>query len=59
MMLQHIGEMEPARRIQTAIVKVLGSGPELRTHDIGGSGHTSDFTAAICDALRKGTRAKD
>ncbi len=58
MMLQHIGEMEPARRIQTAIVRVLGAGPELRTHDIGGSGHTTDFTAAVCDALRKGSRAQ-
>jgi isocitrate dehydrogenase (NAD+) len=59
MMLQHIGEMEAARRIETAIVKILGSGPEHRTRDIGGSGHTTDFTAAVCDALRKGTRADD
>ncbi len=59
MMLQHIGEMEPARRIQAAILKVLGSGPEHRTRDIGGSGNTADFTAAVCDALRKGAWAKD
>jgi isocitrate dehydrogenase (NAD+) len=59
LMLQHIGEMIPARRIQDAIVKVLASGPEHRTHDIGGTGNTSDFTAAMCDTLRRGTRASD
>ena len=53
LMLQHVGEMEPARRIQKAIVKVLDSGPEHRTRDIGGTGTTADFTTAICDALRK------
>lgn len=59
MMLQHIGEMEAARRIQDAIIKVLDSGPEHRTRDIGGSGSTSDFTAAMCNTLRRGTRASD
>ncbi len=59
MMLQHIGEMAAAKRITDAIVKVLDSGPESRTRDIGGSGTTSDFTAALCNALRKGTRADD
>src|SRR5213594_3346124 len=51
LMLQHIGEMTPARRIQDAIVKVLASGPEHRTRDIGGTGTTSDFTAAMCETL--------
>jgi isocitrate dehydrogenase (NAD+) len=59
LMLQHIGEMTPARRIQDAIVKVLASGPEHRTRDIGGTGTTSDFTAAMCETLRRGTRAGD
>ncbi len=59
MMLQHIGEMAAAKRITDAIVKVLDAGPESRTRDIGGSGTTSDFTAALCNALRKGTRADD
>ena len=54
LMLQHIGEMEPAKRIQDAIVKVLASGDEHRTRDIGGTGNTSDFTAAMCEALRHG-----
>ncbi len=59
LMLQHIGEMTPARRVQDAIVKVLASGPQHRTRDIGGTGNTSDFTAAMCETLRKGTRASD
>ncbi len=59
LMLQHIGEMDAASRIQNAIVKVLASGPEHRTRDIGGKGSTSDFTAAMCDTLRRGTRAGD
>ena len=59
LMLQHIGEMDAARRIQNAIVKILASGPEHRTRDIGGRGSTSDFTAAMCETLRRGTRASD
>src|SRR5947208_9855619 len=56
MMLQHIGEMQAAKRIHDAIVKLLASGPEHRTRDIGGSGTTADFTTAMCDTLRRGTR---
>jgi len=59
LMLQHIGESGPAKRVQDAIVKVLASGPEHRTRDIGGIGTTADFTAAMCDTLRRGTRIDD
>jgi isocitrate dehydrogenase (NAD+) len=59
MMLQHLGEMQPAKRIHEAIMKVLDMGPESRTRDIGGTGSTTDFTVAICDVLKKGTRAGD
>jgi isocitrate dehydrogenase (NAD+) len=59
LMLQHIGETGPAKRVEDAIVKVLAMGPEVRTRDIGGTGSTTDFTSAICDVLRKGTRASD
>lgn len=59
LMLQHIGEIGPAKRIDDAITKVLGMGPEVRTKDIGGTGSTTDFTSAICDVLRKGTRSTD
>jgi isocitrate dehydrogenase (NAD+) len=59
LMLQHIGEDGPARRINDAIGKILTMGPEVRTRDIGGTGTTTDFTSAICEILRKGTRADD
>jgi len=59
LMLQHIGELEAATRVQRAIAKVLDSGPEHRTRDIGGTGTTADFTAAMCETLRRGTRADD
>ncbi|HUP48498.1 MAG TPA: isocitrate dehydrogenase (NAD(+)) [Thermoanaerobaculia bacterium] len=59
MMLQHIGEADAAKRIETAVTKVLDSGPEHRTRDIGGTGTTADFTAAVCDMLRRGTRQGD
>jgi isocitrate dehydrogenase (NAD+) len=59
LMLHHIGEMEAAKRIENAITKVLASGPESRTPDIGGTGHTADFTSAVCEALKKGTKAED
>jgi isocitrate dehydrogenase (NAD+) len=57
MMLQHLGEMAAAQRIDEAIVKVLDSGPEHRTRDIGGTGTTADFTTAMCETLRRGMRA--
>src|ERR1700737_1791578 len=41
LMMQHIGEMDAARRVQIAIAKVLASGPEHRTRDIGGTGSTT------------------
>jgi isocitrate dehydrogenase (NAD+) len=59
LMLQHIGEMGPAKRIDDAIERVLAMGPEVRTRDIGGTGSTTDFTSAICEVLRKGTRSTD
>jgi isocitrate dehydrogenase (NAD+) len=59
LMLQHIGEPGPAKRIQDAIAKILAAGPEQRTRDIGGTGTTADFTTALCETLRKGTRADD
>jgi isocitrate dehydrogenase (NAD+) len=59
LMLYHIGESGPAKRVHDAITLLLGSGPEHRTRDIGGNGTTADFTAAMCETLRRGTRATD
>ena len=52
LMMRYIDEPDAARQLEEAIVKVLASGPEHRTRDIGGTGTTSDFTAAMCDTLR-------
>jgi isocitrate dehydrogenase (NAD+) len=59
LMLRHIGEVSAANRIGDAITRVLDSGPEHRTRDIGGTGTTSDFTASMCDRLKRGIRAGD
>ncbi|MBV8543810.1 MAG: isocitrate dehydrogenase (NAD(+)) [Acidobacteria bacterium] len=59
LMLHHIGETGAAKRVDDAIVKVLDSGAEHRTRDIGGIGSTADFTIAMCETLRRGTRAED
>jgi isocitrate dehydrogenase (NAD+) len=56
LMLHHINETAAAKRIELAIVKVLDCGPGHRTRDIGGTGTTADFTAAICDTLRNESR---
>lgn len=53
MMLHHIEETGAAKRIHDAAIKLLDSGPALRTRDIGGTGTTADFTAGICEILRK------
>ncbi len=50
MMLAHIGEQEPARRIETAITKVLSAG-RIQTGDLGGSAKTSEMTDALIAAL--------
>jgi isocitrate dehydrogenase (NAD+) len=59
LMLHHIGESAAARRIHDAITKVLAAGDEVRTRDIGGTGSTTEFTHAMCEALKRGTRAGD
>jgi len=59
LMLHHIGEGGAAKRVHDAIAKVLASGPEHRTRDIGGTGTTADFTTAMCETLRRGTRSGD
>jgi isocitrate dehydrogenase (NAD+) len=59
LMLHHIGEPAAAKRVRDTITKVLESGDEHRTRDIGGTGTTSDFTAAMCETLRRGTRSTD
>jgi isocitrate dehydrogenase (NAD+) len=52
LMLEHIGEAEAADRIRSAIYGVLGAG-KVRTHDMGGSASTTEFTAAVCTAIEQ------
>jgi isocitrate dehydrogenase (NAD+) len=50
MMLDYIGERERGERIRGALTRVLTAGV-VRTHDLGGSASTTDFTEAICREL--------
>ncbi|HUP44960.1 MAG TPA: isocitrate dehydrogenase (NAD(+)) [Thermoanaerobaculia bacterium] len=59
MMLEYLGETGAAARIHSAILRLLAAGPEYRTRDIGGTGTTADFTTAMCNTLRRGTREGD
>jgi isocitrate/isopropylmalate dehydrogenase len=62
MMLEHLGELEPAARIEAALAAVLNRG-EVRTRDLGGRATTVEFTEAILSEMdggrprRRGGRA--
>jgi isocitrate dehydrogenase (NAD+) len=49
-LLRSVGQEEPARRLLTAVEKVLSDG-KVRTPDLGGQSTTSEMTAAIVAAL--------
>jgi isocitrate dehydrogenase (NAD+) len=51
LMLKHIGEQGAAKRIQTALERVLAEG-EFLTQDLGGRASTLDFTKAVIRALQ-------
>jgi isocitrate dehydrogenase (NAD+) len=50
MMLQHLGELDQARRIETALFAVFREGKSL-TKDLKGSANTKEFTSAIIAKL--------
>jgi isocitrate dehydrogenase (NAD+) len=52
MMLEHIAEVAAARRIQSALEKVLTRG-EVLTPDLGGSGTTKKFADAIIKEIER------
>jgi isocitrate dehydrogenase (NAD+) len=52
MMLEHVGEATAARRIEAALVHVLGTAGRM-TRDLGGTATTTEFTHAIVQALHK------
>ena len=50
MMLDHIGEMDAARRVENALHRVYREGKSL-TRDVRGTATTAEFTAAVIRAL--------
>ena len=50
MMLDHLGETQAARRLDSALQKVYREGKHL-TRDVGGSATTEEFTQAVIAAL--------
>ena len=51
MMLRHLGEVDASIRLQTAIEQVYREAKTL-TSDVGGRASTSEFTDAVCAALK-------
>jgi isocitrate dehydrogenase (NAD+) len=52
MMLDHIREHERGARIRGALDRVLAAG-KVRTHDLGGTASTTEYTDAICREIEK------
>jgi isocitrate dehydrogenase (NAD+) len=52
MMLDHLGDREPAERIRGALTRVLTAG-QVRTRDLGGTASTTAFTEAVCREIEK------
>ena len=53
LMLEHLGEDEAARRVEAALSYTMSETP-VRTRDLGGTASTSEFTTALCEAVREG-----
>ena len=51
MMLKHMGEMDVARRIEEAVIRVLKEKKSL-TYDLGGNAGTSEMADAIIEAMK-------
>jgi isocitrate dehydrogenase (NAD+) len=52
LMLDHIGERDASARIRAALGRVLADGT-VRTRDLGGTAHTTEFTEAVCREIEK------
>ncbi len=55
LMLDYLDESDAARKVESALVHVL-TNTKVRTHDLGGTATTTEFTAALCDAIRTGAQ---
>lgn len=56
LMLEHLDEFEAANRVSAALADTLTK-TSIRTRDLGGSSSTTEFTAAICEAIQRGPAA--
>jgi tartrate dehydrogenase/decarboxylase/D-malate dehydrogenase len=50
MMLEHLGQMDAASRLMTAIERVTAD-PRFHTPDLGGDARTADVTGAVVRAI--------
>ena len=57
MMLEHLGEMNAAKRLMQAVEHVTAN-PKLHTGDLGGKATTAEVTQAVCALLSAGARRK-
>jgi isocitrate dehydrogenase (NAD+) len=51
MMLEHMGELDAATRLNTALDQVLAAG-QVRTGDLGGKANTLEFSQAVIAAIK-------
>jgi len=54
MMLEHLGEVEAANKVEQMVIEVLKEG-KVKTRDMGGKSNTSEVGDAIAMKLRKGS----
>jgi len=55
MLLEHLGELDAAKRVMSAIEQVTAN-PALHTRDLGGKATTAQVTQAVCELLRAGAQ---
>jgi tartrate dehydrogenase/decarboxylase/D-malate dehydrogenase len=56
MLLEHLGELDAAKRVMSAIEQVTAN-PALHTRDLGGKATTIQVTQAVCELLSANARA--
>ena len=57
MLLEHLGELDAAKRVMSAIEQVTAN-PALHTRDLGGKATTAQVTQAVCDLLSADAQRK-
>ena len=57
MLLEHLGELDAAQRVMSAIEQVTAN-PALHTRDLGGKATTVQVTQAVCELLTASAQRK-